>query len=93
MKPMAKNQKKAVLLGIAFDHTDRHVRITTGKNFRLCGGSEETHAEMTEKAIKMNEYLDKRGKSLEELSREAFAELADKVGIKPLLTDLPRRNR
>ena len=53
-----------ILLGMGFDNKDGHVRVTKGKNFALLGGSEETHVEMQEKAIKLNEHLDKRRKTL-----------------------------
>jgi len=67
---------KALLLGLGLDNEDGHVRITRGKNFRLFGGSAQTHELMQEKCIKFNEKLDARGKSLEELSKEEFLELA-----------------
>ena len=54
---MARISKK-ILLGLGFDNKDGHVRVTKGKNFRLYGGSEVTHDEMQEKAIKFNEQLD-----------------------------------
>jgi hypothetical protein len=50
----AKKKRKAVLLGVGLD-SDGHKRLTTGPNFALVGGSEETHEVMTEKAIKINE--------------------------------------
>ena len=50
------------------DGKDGHKRLTTGKNFALVGGSKETHEEMTEKAIKINEKLAKRGKASDEPS-------------------------
>src|SRR5690606_34554322 len=60
-KPTKKN-RKALLLGLGLDGKDEHVRITKGDNFRLVGGSKETHECMQEKAIKFNEELKKRGK-------------------------------
>lgn len=42
--------------------------------FKL-SGSEETHDRMTETAVKFNEKLSKRGKSLHELSRDEFVDL------------------
>ena len=89
MKTNGKQKKKAMLLGLGLDNRDGHVRITRGDNFRLYGGSDETHGQMTETAIKMNEQLKRRGKLLEDLSRDEFAEIADKVGIHPLAE--PRR--
>ena len=39
---------------------------------------------MTEKAIKINEMLRSRGKQLEEVSHEEFADIAHEVGLKPV---------
>lgn len=80
---------RALLLGLALDGKDGHKRITTGKNFALVGGSESTHEAMTEKAIKVNEQLARRGKELHEVSREEFDEIASEVGLK---RDTPERN-
>ena len=85
MKSKKLQRKKGILLGLGLDNKDGHVRITKGDNFKLYGGSEETHGEMTEKAIKLNEHLKRRGKRLEDLSRNEFAEIADKVGIGPVI--------
>lgn len=76
-----KGKKRALLLGVGLD-SDGHKRITTGPNFALVGGSQETHEEMTEKAVKINEKLDERGKRLEEVSREEFDDIAHSVGLR-----------
>ncbi len=80
-KPPAKNKKSAILLGVGLD-SDGHKRITTGPNFALLGGSQETHEVMTEKAIKINEKLSAKGKRLEEVSSEEFDEIAQSIGLK-----------
>ncbi|MBE6379131.1 MAG: hypothetical protein E7051_10020 [Lentisphaerae bacterium] len=67
--------RQAMLLGVGFDNTDGHKRITKGDNFYLAGGSEETHERMTETVIKFNEKLSRRGKHLQELSQEEFTDL------------------
>lgn len=84
MAGKSKRRRKAWLLGLGLDNGDGHARITTGENFRLIGGSEETHHTMQEQAIKMNEHLKQRGKTLEQVSDGEFHEIADKVGM-PLL--------
>jgi hypothetical protein len=89
-KGKPKRKKKALLLGIGLDGKDGHTRITAGENYRLVGGSEETHGLMQEKAAKMNEHLKRRGKHLEDLDREEFHEIADKLGM-PLLEKLAHR--
>ena len=71
-----------VLLGLGFDGKDGHVRVTKGKNFRLFGGSEETHEVMQEKAIKFNEQLSKRHKTLDEINEKEFLDIANTVGLK-----------
>lgn len=76
-----KRKRKAVILGLGLD-SDGHKRITTGDNFALVGGTEQTHEQMTEKAIKINEKLKARGKQLEDVSREEFDDIASEVGLK-----------
>ena len=73
---------KKILLGMGFDNKDGHVRVTKGKNFALLGGSEETHVEMQEKAIKLNEHLDKRRKTLDNISEKEFCDIASDIGLK-----------
>ena len=69
-----------MMLGVGLD-SDDHKRITKGENFALVGGSKDTHEEMTEKAVKINEKLDERGKRLEDVSREEFDDIANDVGL------------
>jgi hypothetical protein len=78
--PQKKNQK-AVMLGVGLD-SDGHKRLTTGPNFALVGGSQETHEQMTEKAVKINEKLKARGKQLETVTHEEFDDIAQEVGLK-----------
>ena len=76
-----KPRRKAVMVGVGLD-SDGHKRITTGSNFALVGGTEETHELMTEKVIKINEKLSAKGKQLEEVSHEEFEDIAHSVGLK-----------
>jgi hypothetical protein len=73
-------RRRAMLLGVGLD-SDGHKRVTRGPNFALVGGTEETHDAMTEKAIKINEKLVSKGKSLEQVSREEFDDIAAEVGL------------
>lgn len=73
---------RKILFGLGFDSKDGHVRITKGENFRLFGGSQETHEMMQEKAIKFNEQLDKRHKSLDQINEKEFREITKAVGLK-----------
>ncbi|MGA1235601.1 MAG: hypothetical protein ACO34E_01920 [Limisphaerales bacterium] len=70
-----------MLLGVGLD-SDGHKRVTQGPNFALVGGSKETHEEMTEKAVKINEKLSARGKTLENVSRDEFDDIAHSVGLR-----------
>lgn len=84
MSESAKQKKKrarSVLLGVGLD-SDGHKRLTTGPNFALIGGSKDTHEEMTEKAVKINEKLSAKGKTLDNVSRDEFEDIADSVGLR-----------
>lgn len=69
------------MLGVGLD-SDGHKRVTTGPNFALVGGSQDTHECMTEKAVKINEKLKARGKELHDVSHEEFDDIAHEVGLK-----------
>ena len=75
-----KHRRKAVMVGLGLD-SDGHKRVTTGSNFLLVGGSQETHEVMTEKVIKINEKLAAKGKQLEEVSHAEFDDIAHSVGL------------
>jgi len=83
MIPAHKECKSAALLGLGLDNDGGHTRLTRGKNFLLCGGSQQTHAVMQETAIKINEHLDRRRKRLEDVSvgelRDICYDIADSV--------------
>ena len=78
-----------MLLGVGLD-SDGHKRITTGENFALVGGTEETHHLMTEKALKINEKLKARGQRLESVSREEFTDIALEVGLRKFPSGDPK---
>ena len=69
------------MLGVGLD-SDGHKRVTKGPNFALVGGSKDTHEQMTEQAIKINEKLKSRGKELHEVSHQEFDDIAHEVGLK-----------
>jgi hypothetical protein len=76
-----KKTARALMLGVGLD-SDGHKRLTSGPNFALVGGTQETHERMTEQAIKINEKLKARGKQLETVTREEFDDIAQEVGLK-----------
>lgn len=69
------DRRVAGLLGLAFDATDGHKRITRGNNFLLAGGSEQTHGLMRDTILKVNEELDARGLELADVSAEELRDL------------------
>jgi hypothetical protein len=70
------------IFGLGLDGKDGHVRYTRGENFRLIGGSQDTHGEMQEKVIHLNEELQRRSKTLDEISGDEFDEIARDAGLK-----------
>ena len=73
-----------ILLGLGLDNSDGHVRITRGENFHLLGGSHETHEMMQEHAMKINEKLKERSKTLDTVSARELTEIASEIGLKKL---------
>ena len=78
---LAKSKIAGPVHGFGLDNEDGHVRITKMDNFRLFGGSQETHEHMQEKATKFNERLKKHDKKVTDLSVKQFVELAGEVGM------------
>lgn len=73
MKPPP--QRQSCLLGIGLDGDDGHKRLTRAEKFSVVGGSEETHARMTETLIKTVENLRRVGITLEEIPPARLAAL------------------
>lgn len=84
---------KSYLLGLGFDCDDGHLRITRGENFRLYGGSDRTHQLMQEKIIKLNEKLNKKGKTLDEISVKEFFDMAHSVGLALPKINIKNKNK
>jgi hypothetical protein len=59
---------RAALFGVGLDNQDGHKRITTGEQFAILGGSEETTFE----------ELKSRGKNLHQVEPSELAEILDK---------------
>jgi len=93
MDKMNNRVYKRLLLGLGFDAKDGHIRITKGKNFRLYGGSENTHEIMQEKAVKLNEYLEKKGKTLDNIKLDEFYDIAGKLGLKIAKDDKNKKKK
>ena len=74
-KKIHKRRQKRYLLGIGMDNQDGHKRLTEAEDFSVIGGSEETHEMMSETLIKTFEYLARKDKTLDEISRAELSEL------------------
>ena len=86
---MVSPRKKAKILGVGLDGGDGHVRVTKADNFHLVGGSQDTHEQMQDKAIRFNEKLGQRGKRLEDLERQEFLDMAQECEM-PVVEPRPR---
>jgi hypothetical protein len=75
------SKRKRVIVGVGLD-SDGHKRITTGPNFKLVGGTQPAHEQMTEKVIKINEKLQSKGKTLDEVEPQEFDDIAQSVGLR-----------
>ena len=73
-KPKEPRKQVVGLLGVGLD-SDGHKRITKSEEFLLIGGSEDTHENMQEIAIRFAESLRDRGKRLDEASVEEVIDL------------------
>jgi hypothetical protein len=77
-KKKKKPAPRAALLGVGLDNEDGHKRITTGEQFAIVGGSDETHGRMTETVVKTFEELKSRRKQLHQLEPAELAEILHK---------------
>jgi hypothetical protein len=77
-KKKKKPAPRAALVGLGLDNADGHKRVTTGEQFAIVGGSEETHGRMTETALKTFEELKSRQKQLHQVDPEELAEIIHK---------------
>jgi hypothetical protein len=66
-------------LGVGLDGKDEHTRLTRSEHFVLLGGSDETHERLQDTAIRFEEELQKKGKTLEETSTEEALDILRKA--------------
>ena len=79
--PRSGGKNKSVMVGLGMD-SDGHKRVTTGDNFVVAGGTQDTHDQMTETVVKINEKLTERGKCLNTVDHTEFKDIAESVGLK-----------
>lgn len=73
--PEQPKKPRTQLIGVGFDHTDGHKRITRAERFAILGGSQETHERMTETVVKTFETLDRKGKTLENVEKHELKDI------------------
>jgi len=74
--PKRKSKPEIVgFVGVGLDNQDGEQRLTRAEHFFLVGGSAETHERMQETAIKFNEKLEDKGKTLQETTLEEILDL------------------
>ena len=78
-KTKAKTTETVGLLGVGLVNQDEHKRITTGDEFLLVGGSEETHERMQDVAIHVTEALKHKGKRLQDAEMEEVIDLVHRA--------------
>ena len=62
------------LLGVGFDTEDGHVRITKGEKYDVFMGSDESHEFIQQLIQKIEDELENRNLSLDDLTPEEFTE-------------------
>ena len=67
---------RAAIIAVGLDGGDNQHRLTHGGQCLIFGGSEETHAELQETALRMERELDRSGRLLGDLDPAELAELA-----------------
>jgi len=77
--PVGKRKKIIRLLGVGFDAEDGHVRITKGEKYDVFMGSDESHEFIRKLIQDIEEAIEKRGLSLDDIAPEEFAELVESL--------------
>lgn len=80
-KPARKKRQPKLggIIGVGLDNEDGHKRITTGDQFVLLGGSQDTHERMTETMVKTFEELKRRDKRLDTVDPNELGEIIHKA--------------
>jgi hypothetical protein len=76
-KKKENNKDKRVVgfIGVGLDNRDGEARVTKSEYFVLLGGSQSTHEQMQDTAIRFTDELHKRGKTLHDTEPDEVMEL------------------
>lgn len=69
-----KRRKIIRLLGVGFDAEDGHVRITQGEGHDVLMGSEQSHEYLQKLIQKIEDALQDRGMTLDDINPDEFSE-------------------
>lgn len=67
------------LLGVGFDHSDRHIRITQSDTYQILMGSRESHRELQKICRNIEEAVHASGRELSDYTPEEFVELLEEI--------------
>lgn len=70
---------RAAFIAFGLDGREDDHHVTRGDQCLIVGGSAETHAEMRETMLRMEEELDRRGQNLGDLDPNELADLAWRI--------------
>jgi len=70
---------RAAFIALGLDGRDDDHHVTRSDQGMIVGGSAETHAEIRETMLRMEEELDRRGQNLGDLDPDELAELAWRI--------------
>ena len=74
-----RRQLRAAIIGLGLDGPEIPRRLSTGEHCLILGGSAETHAEMLETVLRLDDELERIGRPLGELSPMELAEIAWRI--------------
>ncbi|RUL86903.1 hypothetical protein [Tautonia sociabilis] len=78
-EPRPRRRLRAMLVGLGLDDVDATRRIINGEQCLVLGGSEQTHAELLETVLRLESELERRDRSLGEVSPAELADIAWRI--------------
>jgi hypothetical protein len=76
---LGQRRLRATLIGLGLDGRDRPMRIITGQDCLVFGGSAETHSEMLETLLRLECELERIGQRLGDVEPDELAEIAWRI--------------
>lgn len=74
-----RRQLRAAIIGLGLDGPEIPRRLSTGEHCLILGGSAETHADMLETVLRLDDELERIGRPLGELTPMELAEIAWRI--------------